>query len=156
MSEPFDRTEDLDVVEITEDECLRLLATQDMGRLAVVRDGRPEIFPVNYGLDGGDIVFRTDAGTKFDLATMGWVAFEVDYFDPVSLKGWDVQARGVGRDVTSGLDAASTRLRAVEIVPWIVGEKANRVAILDPVLTGRRLVAGGKRREVATQGGRAP
>ena len=45
MSEPFERTEDLDVVEITEDECLRLLATQDMGRLAVVRDGRPEIFP---------------------------------------------------------------------------------------------------------------
>ena len=156
MSEPFERTEDLDVVEITEDECLRLLATQDMGRLAVVRDGRPEIFPVNYGLDGGDIVFRTDAGTKFDLATMGWVAFEVDDFDPVSLKGWDVQARGVGRDVTSGLDAASTRLRAVEIVPWAVGEKANRVAILDPVLTGRRLVAGGKRREVATQGGSAP
>ena len=87
---------------------------------------------------------------------MGWVAFEVDYFDPVSLKGWDVQARGVGRDVTSGLDAASTRLRAVEIVPWAVGEKANRVAILDPVLTGRRLVAGGKRHEVATQGGGAP
>jgi uncharacterized protein len=156
MSEPFERTEDLDAVEISADECRRLLATQDMGRLAVVRDGQPEIFPVNYAVDGGDIVFRTDAGTKLDLATMGWVAFEVDYFDPVSLKGWDVQARGLGRDVTTGLDAASTRLRAVEIVPWVVGEKANRVAILDPVLTGRRLVAVRGSREVATQGGTAP
>ena len=33
--------------EISEEECFTLLENQDLGRLAIVRDGRPEIFPVN-------------------------------------------------------------------------------------------------------------
>jgi uncharacterized protein len=139
VTSPLERSQTLDIVEISEEECMRLLQTKDMGRLAVVRQGRPEIFPVNYGIDGRDIVIRTDAGTKLRLATLGWVAFEVDQFDPVSLKGWDVQARGLARDITHGLDRTSTRLRAVDVVPWVGGDKAHRIAILDPVLSGRRL-----------------
>jgi hypothetical protein len=30
----------------------------------VVVAGRPEIFPVNYVVDGDEVMFRTDAGTK--------------------------------------------------------------------------------------------
>jgi nitroimidazol reductase NimA-like FMN-containing flavoprotein (pyridoxamine 5'-phosphate oxidase superfamily) len=33
-------------------ECLNLLATAQVGRVALVVDGHPEILPVNYALDG--------------------------------------------------------------------------------------------------------
>jgi len=131
----------LEAVELSEDECLRLLQTQDMGRLAVVVSGRPTIFPVNYAVDGGDIVIRTGPGSKLEGAPLGWVAFEVDQFDPESLKGWDVLASGVARDITDGVDATSRRLQGLEIIPWVVGEKRHRIAILEPTLTGRRLVS---------------
>jgi nitroimidazol reductase NimA-like FMN-containing flavoprotein (pyridoxamine 5'-phosphate oxidase superfamily) len=141
MASTLDRAEALDIVEIPQEECWRLLEARDLGRLAVVGPDGPEIFPVNYGVTDGHIVIRTHQGTKLRLATLGRVAFEVDHFDPLSLKGWDVQARGLARDVTDALDATSKALRAVEIVPWVAGEKTHRIAILDPVLTGRRLVA---------------
>ena len=130
----------LDIVEISEDECILLLATQDMGRLAVVLGGKPQIFPVNYGIDERTLIFRTAPGTKLMASTLGDIAFEVDAFDPVSLQGWAVEVRGLGRDVTSGLDATSVRLRSVELLPWVAGAKDHWIAIVDPVFSGRRLV----------------
>ncbi|HUI04398.1 MAG TPA: pyridoxamine 5'-phosphate oxidase family protein [Acidimicrobiales bacterium] len=134
---------ELAIVELSEEECLRLLKTQDMGRLAVVVGGRPTIFPVNYAVDERLVVIRTDPGAKLEHAPLGWVAFEVDQFDPVSLSGWDVVVSGVARDVTDAVDETSTRLRAVEVVPWVTGEKAHRLAIFDATITGRRLVSAG-------------
>ena len=52
-------------------ECLELLKTEEVGRIAVVVEGRPEIFPVNYVLDGNGIMFRTDRGTKLVGASHG-------------------------------------------------------------------------------------
>ncbi len=55
-----------------------------MGRVAIVVDGEARVFPVNYVLHGGDIVFRTDEGTKLDAARKGAkVTFEVDDSDPL-------------------------------------------------------------------------
>ena len=132
----------LGIVELSEEECLRLLQTQDMGRLAVVVGGKPVVFPVNYALDGRHIVIRTGPGAKLSEAPLGWVAFEVDEFDPVSLTGWDVVASGVARDITGGFDATSARLQALEVVPWVAGDKAHRLAIFEATFSGRRLVAG--------------
>ncbi len=52
------------VERLAPDECWDLLAQTNVGRLAVLVDGHPDIFPVNYVLDGDSIVFRTGAGTK--------------------------------------------------------------------------------------------
>ena len=41
-------------------ECWRLLAGQELGRVAVLVDGAPEIYPVNHIVDSETIVFRTD------------------------------------------------------------------------------------------------
>ncbi|MGH9248153.1 MAG: pyridoxamine 5'-phosphate oxidase family protein [Acidimicrobiales bacterium] len=48
------------------DECLRLLAGDEIGRLAVISGNTPIVLPVNYALDGETVVFRTDSGTKLD------------------------------------------------------------------------------------------
>src|SRR3974390_2494822 len=44
-------------------ECLRLLATKQVGRIGFAIWGGPEILPVNYVLDGDAVVFATGAGS---------------------------------------------------------------------------------------------
>jgi nitroimidazol reductase NimA-like FMN-containing flavoprotein (pyridoxamine 5'-phosphate oxidase superfamily) len=62
-------------------ECLRLLAGEEVGRLAMGTGGAPVLLPVNSALDGETLVFRTDPGTKLDHAGQGPVAFEIDGLD---------------------------------------------------------------------------
>ena len=65
---------------LSKEECLRLLASEEVGRVVTTAKGRIHIVPVNYVLDGETIVFRTDPGTKLDAAD-GPAAFEIDGFD---------------------------------------------------------------------------
>src|SRR4029453_7064671 len=85
------------------DECLRLLASDPVGRVAVVVDARPMIFPVNYALDGESIVFRSDAGSKVSGATSGFpMSFEIDGIDEILHTGWSVVVNGVGTRASMG------------------------------------------------------
>ncbi|MDR6556688.1 nitroimidazol reductase NimA-like FMN-containing flavoprotein (pyridoxamine 5'-phosphate oxidase superfamily) [Arthrobacter pascens] len=45
-------------------QCLDLLRQVSVGRLAVWVDDHPDIFPLNYTVDHGTLVFRTGEGTK--------------------------------------------------------------------------------------------
>ena len=56
---------------LTEDDCLALLQSREVGRIAFEFEGKVEIFPVDYGMHGRTIVFRTSPGTKLDAAPMG-------------------------------------------------------------------------------------
>jgi nitroimidazol reductase NimA-like FMN-containing flavoprotein (pyridoxamine 5'-phosphate oxidase superfamily) len=60
---------------VSEDECYNLLAGHNWGRLGVVADGQPLIFPVNYSLGDRVIAFRTAPGTKLMRAENQRVAF---------------------------------------------------------------------------------
>ena len=69
----------MNVQELTAKECLELLRGAHVGRIAVVVDGRPEIFPINFAVDHGTVVFRTAAGTKLEaIAERHPIAFESD------------------------------------------------------------------------------
>ncbi len=125
--------------EIPEEECLALLAGEEVGRLAVVDAGAPLVFPVNYTLDGRTVAVRTDAGTKLDWATLGRVAVEVDSIDPDSRQGWSVLVQGVGRDITTGVDEWSDHVRGGALAPWVAGEKAHWIAVATPTFSGRRI-----------------
>ncbi|HUZ10561.1 MAG TPA: universal stress protein [Acidimicrobiales bacterium] len=130
----------LSLEEIDEDESFSLLATEDLGRLAVVRDGRPEIFPVNYALVGRTIAIRTGPGAKLDGASLAHVAFEVEHIDRHTRRGWVVEVRGFAEDVTDGIDAWSEEVREAPTRPVIAGEHTHVVAISHPLISGRRLV----------------
>ena len=128
--------------ELTRSECFELLSREHLGRVAVVDDQGPVIFPVNFVLDRHMVVFRTDEGTKLDAAARGArVAFEVDGTDEAAHTGWSVLVRGEAVEVTDPAELA--RLRQLPLQPWAPGAKTHYVRILPAKLTGRRISASG-------------
>jgi nitroimidazol reductase NimA-like FMN-containing flavoprotein (pyridoxamine 5'-phosphate oxidase superfamily) len=121
---------------LRDEDCWDLLASESIGRVAVAFGGQVDIFPVNYGLDGDGIVFRTNAGRKMTGALSGEVAFEVDRIDPEGKTGWSVVVHGDARDI-SQFDGPE-RLRAAQ--PW-TGSKDFLVRIAPRSITGRRVGA---------------
>jgi uncharacterized protein len=135
---------------LDEQECLALLAGAEVGRVGVVVDGQPLIFPVNYVFERNSIVVRTSFGTMLSGASLALVAFEVDSFDADRRSGWSVMVQGVGNDVTDALDRTSEHLQKVEVLPWAPGPRPRLLRIDARTITGRRFVGG------AEQGGGAP
>jgi nitroimidazol reductase NimA-like FMN-containing flavoprotein (pyridoxamine 5'-phosphate oxidase superfamily) len=126
--------------ELTKSECFSLLSGQRLGRVALVDDQGPIIFPVNFVLDRHMVVFRTDEGTKLGTAARGGrVAFEVDQVDEAAHTGWSVVVRGEATEVTDPAELA--RLRKLRVSPWAPGPKSRYVRILPAKLTGRRISA---------------
>jgi uncharacterized protein len=91
------------LIELDPDDCAELLASSTLGRLGVVVDGRPEIFPVNHVYDSerGCVAFPTLPGTKLYAARNSpWVAFEVDRVDPDGERGCSVLVVGTAHVIT--------------------------------------------------------
>lgn len=122
------------LVELDRDECLRLLAEQAVGRLAVSQRHRPPlVVPVNYVLDGDRVLFRSGYGTKLRTMAGRRVSFEVDWLDPVARVGWSVLAYG---------RAAEIRLRDAGPVlpePWVPDDKPYLVSLQVGAVSGRRI-----------------
>lgn len=122
---------------LSESRCWELLATQTVGRLAVVFAGAPDIFPVNYGIDGETLVIRTAPGTKLVAAIDHDVAFEVDVHDDAHHTGWSVVVRGVATEPRFIEDYLGAGDLGIE--PWAAGEKDRFIVITPTVVTGRVL-----------------
>lgn len=139
---PIDRLEEGSTAKLLRpDECLALLRKTSVGRLAFVVDDWPVVLPINYVLDGHDIVFRTDPGTK--LSAIRWapqVAVEVDAFQVQRRSGWSVLVHGVAEEVTDHDEIE--RLGGLRLTPWDAGDKRTWVRVRVVQVTGRRLPAG--------------
>ncbi len=135
MNQIIDRRTNLEV--IRRDECVRLLQSNHLGRLAVVIDGRPLVFPVNYAMDGDRVVFRTAEGTKLHSASDREVAFEIDSADARYHIGWSVLVVGFGEDVTDA--PTRERYEALPVRPWGEGDKPHWIRIRPRAITGRRI-----------------
>jgi uncharacterized protein len=129
----------MDVSALDREECLRLLAGDEVGRLVVIAGTTPTIFPVNYGLDGDTIVFRTDPGTKLAHGPRARASFEVDSFDHDRRAGWSVVASGRLEEVTQYDAAVFDRVRTLSIEPWAGGDKAHWMRLIPDRVTGRRI-----------------
>jgi nitroimidazol reductase NimA-like FMN-containing flavoprotein (pyridoxamine 5'-phosphate oxidase superfamily) len=88
-------------VELSASQAWSLLRTAAVGRLAVVVDGRPEVFPVSYVVDRGSVVFRTAEGTKLHAADHRYVALEADGVDEAAGSAWSVVVRGRAYAITA-------------------------------------------------------
>ena len=141
------------------DECLRLLGTAVLGRIAISSGALPTVLPVNFRFDGRRILFRTGVGTKLDAATdNAVVAFEVDEIDVITESGWSVVVTGVAREVKDAADFGE--LGARPIARWSGGEDHRVVSVSLDLVSGRRIVreasrpSGGTRPSVARSASR--
>lgn len=123
---------------ISEAECLDLLTTHSLGRLAVVVSGRPLIFPVNYALGDRVIAIRTIEGTKLAAARNSHVAFEIDNYDPDDGVGWSVLVQGVAYEITDAVDQQSRLARRLPVRPLPSGPRDRWLGIHPVAITGRR------------------
>jgi nitroimidazol reductase NimA-like FMN-containing flavoprotein (pyridoxamine 5'-phosphate oxidase superfamily) len=119
--------------------CERHLRTETIGRVAVLVDGHPEIFPVNYAVDdSGAIYFRTDRGTKLDaVAASRSIAFEIDGMDEEQQLGWSVLVVGSARRLSTAGEIAHAG--TLPLAPWAAGEKANIIRLSPTKVSGRRI-----------------
>lgn len=118
-------------------ECLELMASQRVGRFCyVARAGVPDVVPVNYALEGHDIVIRTGPGPKLQAAEReDLVAFEVDHIDEDGQRGWSVVVHG--RAVA--LSHAEQKNLSTDALPWAHGPRSHVIRIRASRVTGRRL-----------------
>jgi uncharacterized protein len=112
------------------------LRQAEVGRLAVALDDGPDIFPVNFVVDRGSVVFRTAAGTKLAASAGRPVAFEVDGYDAAVGQAWSVVVKGMAHEV-KGFDAVIDALH-LPLFPWHRPSKPRIVRIEPASISGRR------------------
>ncbi len=118
------------------DQCWALLDTEIVGRIALIVDGHPEIFPVNFVLERRAIVFRTGGGTKlWGAMTAKPAAFEIDGYDAHEEAAWSVMARGEIELIEN--EEQKQAADALLLEPWEPGEKNYYVRLAPKALTGR-------------------
>ena len=118
------------------DECLRLLARANLGRIGLTSGALPTVLPVNFRLVGDRIVLKTTKGSKLEAATRrAVVAFEVDDFDAMDHCGWSVVVTGVAEELTDPDQLASLP----PVARWAESGEEHVVSISTELVAGRRL-----------------
>ena len=118
-------------------ECWELLRGADVGRLAIAIANHPDIFPINYVVDHGSVVFRTAEGTKLAAAVLGTaVAFEADGYDEPGGEAWSVVLKGHAVEIQKMHDLFEAA--DLPLFPWHAAPKQRFVRITPDSVTGRR------------------
>ena len=118
---------------LTHDECHRLLAsgaaTGAHGHLGFRDSGAPTVLPLDYAVDGGDVVVLVGEGLRRRVAGDQMVAFLVDGLDDG--RAWSVLVRGHADDAPPSPPTPTPVPRAP-----IPGHRLLRITA--DVVTGRR------------------
>lgn len=131
------------IQDLTEEQCLELIAPGGIGRICYNSRFGPAVLPVNYALQDGAVVFRTaehgalDEDLRTGIANADYrVAFEIDSLDPGTRQGWSVLIHGPAHHVTG---AEQDAVRATGIESWAPGERELFLRIVPSRITGRRV-----------------
>ena len=125
------------LLELSQAECLRLLADAPFGRIVFTSKAMPAIRPVNHIMDGGAIIIRTRIGTAHRSATGTVVAYEADDIGPAGTPGWSVAVVGRASPLTDELECARYR----QVLPsWVTGTRDDIIGIRPDMVDGFRLV----------------
>lgn len=123
---------------ISENECWQLFASRPWGRLAVIVEDHPEVFPVDHLVADRTLLVRTERGAKLRSAVGARVAFQLDAVDEDRL-GWSVLAVGYAEEVDDPRAVGVTPEEAAAAL-W-TDERVHWLRIVPFKVTGRRLVA---------------
>jgi len=137
-------------IHLTDDECWEMLRTGDLGRLAVIDHGAPDIYPLNYLVGEQVIYFRSAPGDK--LAAIGAnpsVAFEAD--GVFARNRWSVVIRGMAHRLNYDSEIESSGIMALE--SYLPTDKWNYVRIEPLSVSGRRFHRAPRRTTVPVSAG---
>jgi len=124
---------------LSETQCWDRLHSNAFARLALSVGDRPEIFPINYVVQGGTLLFRTSQGTKLAALTINEsVALEIDGYDNVG--GWSVVVKGDAHAAEWGDDYNEADVAGLR--PWVATRKPVFVRVRPSEITGRTFVFG--------------
>lgn len=115
------------------EECMAFLEPRRLGRMAFVRDDRPEVLPLNYRWHAGSIIVRIGYGSLLADIDGHVVAFEVDDADSGS-RG-SVVIHGLAAEVWQADEIA--QLDDLGLRPWAPGRRDHYVSITATSMTGR-------------------
>lgn len=116
-------------------ESWELLRGAEVGRLAVAITNHPDIFPINFIVEHGTVVFRTAEGTKLAASVLGTaVAFEAD--GEIDGDAWSVVIKGHAVEIES-MEEVFDALD-LPLYPWHASPKHRFVRIVPDEITGRR------------------
>jgi uncharacterized protein len=123
------------LVDLSTEECWELLTSRPVGRLAWSGPHGPTVIPVNFTVDGRNVLVRTKAYSEAAREcedTM--VAFQADSFDEQARQGWSVLVRGRAHfeyqsPTTSG-----------DPDVWVDGPRSLRLRVETTEVTGRRIL----------------
>jgi uncharacterized protein len=131
-----------EMLELSRPECLRLLAANGIGRIAVsvTEWDHPLVRPVNYVFDQSSqsVLIRSASGSKLHaLLRSARAAFEIDGTDEAGRIGWSVIIVGVAEEITSR--AELRRIESLGLESWAPGDKGHWISIRTNVVSGRRI-----------------
>jgi uncharacterized protein len=132
------RQEPGDLTVLDRVECLRLLESHYLGRIGLSVAALPVIVPVNYAVDGDQVVICSAAGAKLEAARHGLIAcLEIDDFDPFDHTGWSVLVTGKLTEVTDPSEIS--RLGHLPLTPWRPMVERHLLVLSAELVSGRRL-----------------
>jgi nitroimidazol reductase NimA-like FMN-containing flavoprotein (pyridoxamine 5'-phosphate oxidase superfamily) len=123
---------------LSEGECFALLETAPIGRVVYSDRALPVIVPVNFTIDGVDVVIRTGRRSRLATHAAGHViAFEVDDIDAASRSGWSVVLTGFLHLVEDPRDVE--RLDRLGLRSWAPSAHDRYLRLRPDLVTGRRI-----------------
>lgn len=119
------------------EQCLDLLESNHLGRVAWQAADLPQILPVTYATHQGSVYFRTTPdGILSELAQPTRVALEVDELDQQTRSGWSIVLHGRTSAVREP-DALADLWAADSLVPWAGGNRTLFICIRPDRVSGR-------------------
>jgi len=125
---------------LSREECLELLESKQVGRVAYCEPRGPVVLPVNFTVRSQSVVFRTRAGSRLArFVNDAPASFQVDEIDAFLQAGWSVLVIGVAQWVTDTEDLSDLWWDQHQTQPWAEGERNAFVRIVPSSITGRRV-----------------
>ena len=135
----FDDTPVRTLGPLSRSECIHLLETHSLGRLAWQAADSQQVLPINYVFRSGVVYLRTSPqGILSELVRPTDVALEVDDLDHHKRTGWSVIVYGRAQSVAAPAEVLEQG-EMDDLVPWAPGVRNLWIQITPSRITGRLL-----------------